>query len=40
MKYFHYSQGLRGCYLPNSASVVACRTRRALCRLFNLKEER
>jgi hypothetical protein len=30
MKYFHYSQGLRGCYMPDSSRVLACRTRREL----------
>jgi hypothetical protein len=29
-KYFHYSQGLRGCYMPDSSSVLMCRTRREL----------
>ena len=30
MKYFHYAQGLRGCYMPDSSCVLACQTRREL----------
>lgn len=30
MRYFHISNGLRGCYMPDSAYVAAFKTRRAL----------
>ncbi len=30
MPYFHTSNGLRGCYMPDSASVIKCDTRREL----------
>ena len=29
-RYFHISQGLRGCYMPDSAYVIRCDTRRDL----------
>lgn len=29
-RYFHLAQGLRGCYMPDSSSVIACKTRREL----------
>jgi hypothetical protein len=29
-RYFHMSQGLRGCYMPDLSSVIACKTRREL----------
>lgn len=30
MPYFHLSTGLRGCYMPDTAHVVRCKTRRQL----------
>ncbi len=30
MRYFHISNGLRGCYMPDSAYVIKCQTRREL----------
>ena len=29
-KYFHISQGLRGCYMPDNSQVIKCATRREL----------
>lgn len=29
-RYFHLAQGLRGCYMPDSSSVIRCKTRREL----------
>lgn len=29
-RYFQISNGLRGCYMPDSSSIVQCDTRRAL----------
>lgn len=29
-RYFHIMQGLRGCYMPDSNSVICCDTRRQL----------
>lgn len=30
MRYFHISNGLRGCYMPDSATIVAVSSRREL----------
>jgi len=30
MKYFHISNGLRGCYMPDNSSCIAVKTRREL----------
>jgi len=30
MPYFHVSSGLRGCYMPDSARIIRCQTRREL----------
>lgn len=30
MRYFHIMTGLRGCYMPDNAYVIACNTRREL----------
>ena len=43
-KYFHVSNGLRGCYMPDNSSVAKCDTRRELKNLVayeasNMREE-
>lgn len=30
MRYFHLSQGLRGCYMPDDSTMLKCATRREL----------
>lgn len=39
MPYFHIMSGLRGCYMPDSSTVIQCSTRRELKRALQWEAE-